>query len=802
MRWFLGDNVQSERAERIRLILCFAFLGPLLLVAGAAAQPNPRVTQFTNASSVKIAVGGESAELQIGDHLGDWTLMQVIVVDGSDPEEYAVLEDFNHREGRMIFVDATGIELDLPKTSESTSADPAKLYGGHTIEEVMSSPTDLLANEILTKPGDPEYGDVAAAFPPIRKMQTYSFVGTHDNIDKIGFEYGGRTPDFDPAPYYAPIAEIRQKGEVRDGLVGGYLPVLRFVYPESEGTWSEMLSFAPLRISDGNPRIQPAWYRVAHIENHQLKWVKYIDSYHPFPPRTHYDPKVFYRDLLNLNEGWKKALEPAMQITVPDRRVTNMAQFALIREMMTRVGDYPKYGVLDRNYAGSEHDGFPDTFTVDTAAMLEWGMIDLAGRYIDNYFGKFVRDDGSILYRGPETGQYGRMLTVVAQYANYGGDPNILLRNRARIDGVTKLLLYLRNKAKRLPSADPAYGMIAGWSEADACLDPDPPRYMQPYFSNSTEAARGFRDLGRVWEKLGKQKNDAALTAWGQKLQLESEELEHDIQISISRSILKVQGEEILPAIAGVKEPFHIAVPRDNSDPQFRSYRAYMEMLYSGDLTPEEVTMIVNYRAHHHDTILGLPTAYGFDTGELAGFLSYGHGYGLIQHDMIRQALLMMYSDMAHQYTRGSWTAPETRSILPEHQIAPYCTPAQLVVALMTKWLLVFEDPQSNVLWLGKGVPRDWLEDGKSITIKDAPTRWGRTNFSIRSNIHAQRVTAEVDLPRTFAATVKLRFRVSENLALKSVTLNGKAWSNFDPKSGTITIPAGSGLHFSVVGHY
>jgi hypothetical protein len=123
-----------------------------------------------------------------------------------------------------------------------------------------------------------------------------------------------------------------------------------------------------------------------------------------------------------------------------------------------------------------------------------------------------------------------------------------------------------------------------------------------------------------------------------------------------------------------------------------------MEMLFSGSLTKEQVKMVVDYRTTHHDVILGMPTAYGYSTTELAGFLSYGHGYGLIQYDMIREALLMMYSDMAHQYTRGTWTAPETRNVLIDRPAAPYCTPAQLVVSLMTRWLLVFEDPQSETV--------------------------------------------------------------------------------------------------------
>jgi hypothetical protein len=297
--------------------------------------------------------------------------------------------------------------------------------------------------------------------------------------------------------------------------------------------------------------------------------------------------------------------------------------------------------------------------------MLEWGLLDLARRYIDNYFGKFVRDDGSILYRGPETGQYGRMLTVVAQYVNFGGDPNVLLKNRSRIDGVTNLLLLLRAKAKKVPASDPAYGMIAGWSEADACLDPEPQRYMQPYFSNSTEAARGFRDLGRVWEKIGKQKRDSELIAWGQRLQREASELRNDVNTAISRSILTVDGEKILPSIAGVKEPFHVVVARDKTDPQYRSYRAYMEMMYSGNLSKDEVRMIAEYRSNHHDMILGVPTAYGYKTTDLAGFLSYGHGYGLIQQDFIREALLLMYEVMAHQYTR--WHLDRTRNPQPSN---------------------------------------------------------------------------------------------------------------------------------------
>jgi hypothetical protein len=227
-----------------------------------------------------------------------------------------------------------------------------------------------------------------------------------------------------------------------------------------------------------------------------------------------------------------------------------------------------------------------------------------------------------------------------------------------------------------------------------------------------------------------------------------------------------------------------------------------MEMLYSGSLTKEQVNMVVDYRSNHHDVILGIPTAYGYKTGDLAGFLSYGHGYGLIQHDMVREALLMMYSVMAHQYTRGTWTAPETRNVLGDGEAAPYCTPAQLVVALMTRWLLVFEDPQSETLWLGKAVPRQWLEDGKTIKISEAPTRWGRVGFSLKSHLKEGTIAANVELPSAFSAQTNLRLRAPGNAKLKSVTLNGKAWTQFDADDETITIPAGTSGTVSLVARY
>ena len=97
-------------------------------------------------------------------------------------------------------------------------------------------------------------------------MYTYSFVGTHECMEKVGVFYGGSTPNFDPVAYIPGIRKIRDEGRVLDGLVGGWLPALRFVYPEKPGDWSELVIYAPMRVENGNQRVQPVWYRVCRVE--------------------------------------------------------------------------------------------------------------------------------------------------------------------------------------------------------------------------------------------------------------------------------------------------------------------------------------------------------------------------------------------------------------------------------------------------------------------------------------------------------------------------------------------------------
>ncbi len=62
---------------------------------------------------------------------------------------------------------------------------------------------------------------------------------------------------------------------------------------------------------------------------------------------------------------------------LPQNVWVDMSKHAFAKELMVRPGGvYPKYGAVDRDYYGSEYDGFQDIFTMAVYANLEWGRFD------------------------------------------------------------------------------------------------------------------------------------------------------------------------------------------------------------------------------------------------------------------------------------------------------------------------------------------------------------------------------------------------------------------------------------------
>ncbi len=107
-----------------------------------------------------------------------------------------------------------------------------------------------------------------------------------------------------------------------------------------------------------------------------------------------------------------------------------------------------------------------------------------------------------------------------------------------------------------------------------------------------------------------------------------------------------------------------------------------------------------------------------------------------------------------------------------------------------------------DTLWLGRGTPRAWLEQGKTISVAKAPTYFGTLAYQVTSDIESGSITATIDLPsRTPAKEVILRLRRPDATPIKSVSVNGQPWKAFDPDEETITLSGLSG-QVTVVARY
>jgi len=96
------------------------------------------------------------------------------------------------------------------------------------------------------------------------------------------------------------------------------------------------------------------------------------------------------------------------------------------------------------------------------------------------------------------------------------------------------------------------------------------------------------------------------------------------------------------------------------------------------------------------------------------------------------------------------------------------------------RMLLIME--QGDTLWLARSAPREWMEQGKTISVKNAPTFFGTAGYEIVSDVDHGKISASVTMPsRNPPKEVCLSLRHPKSAPIKSVTVNGKPWTDFDP---------------------
>jgi hypothetical protein len=680
------------------------------------------------------------------------------------------------------------------------------LYLGLTLKEIGLSSADLLADRLLDN-GDPDPEAVSSAAPPMASAEKNArawttFVGTKEAYDVTPIYRSGNTRTYHPIQYFPLLREALKTGQLYDGLVGGWMPAVRKVIQISDHKYWEVIVFAEVA-PNKNKYIVRTWHRTARIENGKIQEVVYGHSYPAYPPiRKDPEPEQFYRALLAFADYWDRELHDFVPASLPNNVWIDISKHAFAKELMTRPGGlYPKYGAVDRDYAGSEYDGFQDIFTSAIYTNMEWGRLETARLFIDNYFTEYVDGSGMIDMRGPETAQFGMTLSLLSRYFSYTHDSALMLKHRAKIEATAKLLAEMHDESLHLPPSDPSYGLIRGWSESDSCLVENPSLYWQPYYANSAFAARGFKDIARTWTELAHLKSVAEMETLAAQWLTRSKTLRDRTIESVERSIERDKTPPYLGLFPGTTLTFRESLEKERPSPQQWPHRPYAELLEADILPARLANLVIDCMRAYGATTLGVVAnvwRFQEDSREILGFISYGYAQMLLRLDRIEEFLLFLYAHRYHAHTRGSWTAGEVTGITGES--GTYCVPGHQTIPLVVRWMLVLEDSDEDILYLAKGVPREWVGSGQQIRAQRVPTRWGRVSFDLAAQPDAKVVMGNVELSgASLPKEVHFKLRLPKNMPLQGLTVNGQPARTGGIHQDTVIISTAGKRNFQVI---
>ncbi len=104
-----------------------------------------------------------------------------------------------------------------------------------------------------------------------------------------------------------------------------------------------------------------------------------------------------------------------------------------------------------------------------------------------------------------------------------------------------------------------------------------------------------------------------------------------------------------------------------------------------------------------------------------------------------------------------------------------------------SRFMLVME--RGEELWLAPLITSNWLKDGMVVAATNAPTSFGPVSYRITSHVAKGFIEASIDPPtRQAPKKIVIRLRHPEGKQIRSVMVNGRKHTSFDPAKETISV--------------
>ncbi len=480
-------------------------------------------------------------------------------------------------------------------------------------------------------------------------------------------------------------------------------------------------------------------------------------------------------------QTWKKKISEGMEITTPETLVNNACRNSLCQIFQLVNGNNLFYS------AGNQYQKMYEAEGSDALqALLNYGYTEETKRYMIPLF-DFSR-------KGLELHNAGFKIIDLCQYYWHTRDKK----------AVEELRPYWEKEAKMLDKGRTGPGGL--YPEEQYCGDI---HTLVQSLNVNAHAWRAMRDLGAVLRKTGYKKE--ADHYIGEALTFRKVVLD---------AIHKTASHETVPPFVPIAlnggEPVHDPILHSRIGSYWNiiiGYTIQSNIFPSGS---EEENWIPNYQEKHGGICMGMIRSGGgqwnFWTGEYRINPLYGTRYSLntLLRDDTERSLVSFYGMLAQGLTRNTFIGGEGCSLGPMDNKGRvfYCPPNSAASAhllsmlrniLVQDWDLD-DDGKPETLRLAFATPRTWLEDGKTIEVKNAPTAFGKTSFSIKSNLKNGEVELNFTPPSLTPDKTLVRIRIPDGWKVKSASAGSREFKADEKGTVDLTsIKEPTAIHFKVV---
>jgi hypothetical protein len=464
---------------------------------------------------------------------------------------------------------------------------------------------------------------------------------------------------------------------------------------------------------------------------------------------------------------WKAKLKSGAQIHLPEQRIENMLQAGLLHLDLITYGTEP-----DSTLAPSI--GVYSPIGTESAPIIQFyasmGWHDIAKRSLQYFLDK-QHDDGMIQNFGGYMVETGAALWSMGEYYRYTNDKAWVEKIKPQLLKSCDFLLAWRNRNKKENLRGKGYGMIDGKVA-------DPEDQFHQFMLN------GYAYLGciRVAEMLA-----GTDDVQSERIKKEAEAWRADIRESFFNSmahspVIPMGNGNWLPTVAPWPEmtgPRALYIKPENffSHATFTTADALLGPLYLVfcevlDVNEPASAILLNYHSemfYQHNVAFSQP------------YYSR-HNWVQAKLGMVKPFLQTYYNAFAALADRETFTFWEHF-----YHVSVHKTHEEAWFLMETRWMLYMEE--GSTLHLLRTIPRNWMEDGKIIELKNVSSYYGPLNVKVNSAVSKGYIEAAVEC-KTGRGLKSVNIRLPHPDGKKPIKITGGVYNE---ETETVSIPSFNG---------